>query len=506
MFWKAGSSDFDIITKDTMLMAHVAGEVAKSLKHLSTMYTDRPGSRAFGGPEDPGYLAEDLLATEDIYHIFDDKVGNLLITKLLNELAGYTTRMRYDGVWIDVPMLNDLEPKIKNNVLELEQELNQLAGEEINWNSPTQIVDFLLDQGVKLTEKTPTGNYTVKESVMIKLAEDYPIAQKILDLREVTKEHQFYESYQEYVSPEHPYLHPKLKLAGTRTGRLSCADPNLQQVKRTGPIKLIFKSRFEGGKYGLVDLSQAELRIAALLADDEKFARALLADDVHREVASMVYNKPASKITKGERKASKAITFGLLYGGSPKGLAARSGLSVTDVKKVVKNLFDNFPGLEKFIEETKSKAIQQKYVETPFGRIRDLSNVLLAQGEWSAARQAVNTPIQSAASDIGLVIMYYLNKMIYYYKMKSRVIFGVHDSVILDIHPDEVETIIQYTQEAFQILQKTPLAKYRLFKILPIIGELVIGPSWAEVEGTNENFNPDKVILCSSIGERKIIK
>lgn len=215
----------------------------------------------------------------------------------------------------------------------------------------------------------------------------------------------------------------------------------------------------------------------------------------------MVYNKPADQITKGERKASKAITFGLLYGGTPRGLAERAGLSVSDVTQVVDNFYRNFPGLQQFITEIKAKALEDRHVLTPFGRIRDLNQVLLSRGEFSAGRQAINTPIQSAASDIGLVVMYYLNRMIFHYKMQSRVIFGVHDSVLLDIHPDELDQITQWTKEGFQILQKTPLAKYRMFKILPIIGELVIGDNWAAVEGTNENYNPDAEILCSSLGD-----
>lgn len=498
-FRQVGSEDYDLNTQDTMLMSHVAGQEVKNLKHLSTTFTDRPGSRSFGGPDSASYLAEDLRATEDLFNLFSKQVGDLLITQLLNKLALYVTQMRFRGVHIDYPRLRELKPLMEEKVEDHRARLDGLSETPVNWNSSTQVTEFLLSKKVVLVDKTPTGSYSVKESVMKELARSYPVAQSILDYREAKKELEFFESYLEKTSEGDPLLHPKLNLAGTRTGRLSCSSPNLQQVKRTGPIKTVFTSRHEGGYIGLIDLSQAELRIAALLADDDKFAEALLSDDVHLVVSSLIYGKSPDKVTQGERKASKAITFGLLYGGSPSGLAQRAGLTIPAVKKVIKELYAQYPGLERSIRESQEKALAAGGVTTPFGRFRDLKSLMTAYGMSDAARKAINTPIQSAASDIGLVIMYHVNNRIYQHQRKSSVIFGVHDSVLIDIAPLEVSYVASYVQQAFMFLSKTPLATYRLFNALPITGELIIGKSWAAVEDTNENYDPVRVIPCSSL-------
>jgi len=213
----------------------------------------------------------------------------------------------------------------------------------------------------------------------------------------------------------------------------------------------------------------------------------------------LIYNKPTNKVTKAERKASKAITLGLLYGGSPAGLAQRSGLSIPTVRSVIVELFNHYPGLERSIIESQENALSAGMITSPFGRVRDLKAIILKYGERDAARKAINTPIQSAASDVGLVIMYNCNHRIEEFGLNSTVTFGVHDSVLTDIYPGEKGLVTEYVQESFRLLHKTPLAKYRLFSKLPITGQLVLGKCWAEVEDTNEFYNPTDIIDCSSI-------
>lgn len=502
-----GSYWFDIPLIDTMLVGHIGGEEVLALKHLTTIHTDRPGSRAFGGVEDYSYLTEDLLSTRNILNLWDERgITSAYASKLLCDLLPYILEMKDKGVTLDYKMLMDLTPQYRAAVETTTAALNASAGKTINWGSSQQVVDYLLSKKVPLTEKTDRGAYTVKESVMLALAEKYPVAQEILSLREKQKELEFFESYLERTSPTDSRIHPRMKLTGTRTGRLSCEDPNVQQVKRTGPIKLMYISAYPGGMIGLIDLSQAELRVAALLSGDQKFVEALLSEDVHRELASIGFRKPKDQVTAGERKKSKGVTFGLLYGGSPAGLAARTGLDVKAVEEILQEFFHSFPKLMDFIERTKKEGIREGYVSTPTGRIRDLRGLILQRGESDAERKAINTPIQGTASDVALIIMLNTARRLRELKMKSRVIFGVHDSVLLDIHPEELDRVPQVVQDAFLQIGHSPLADLELFPKLPLVGELVIGKTWAHVESTNENYDKEGNLTypCTSISTDNI--
>lgn len=489
---------------DTMLMAHVSGEEVLALKHLSTMYTDRPGSRAFGGPSDNAYLAEDLLSTEEILDAWL-KVGvhQKFAAQLLNRISTETARMRVEGVYLDQSKLRELLPIFRAEVATAQAALNALAGKTINWNSTDQVVPFLLSRGVTLTEKTKSGGYTIKEQVLLPLAKQYSEVQQLLAYRERVKELTFLEDYAKKTSVDDPYLRPRLKLAGTRTGRLSCENPNVQQVKRTGPIKTLYRSRWPSGYIGLIDLSQAELRVACLLSGDEEFAAALLSEDVHRTMASKAFHKPPEEITSSERKKSKGITFGVLYGGSAKGLASRMGITPNEVQQIMDALFGNYKRLATWIKETRQKGVDQLFIETPFGRKRDLHSIFYAKGSSDVGRKATNTPVQSTASDVALLIMDGTSTATIAKKMKSRVIFGVHDSVLSDIYPTEPEEMAYAVRASFRNLWNTPLADYPLWPHVPLTGEFIIGKSWAAVESTNENYDKDLNLIfpCSSHDE-----
>lgn len=491
---------WDVPVEDTMLMAHCLGETSLSLKHLTTTYTDRPGSRAFGGPNDYGYLAEDVLSTGELYTLFHQRQHTPPVRALLNHLLPGTCAMRRRGVFIDRELLQTrMIPEYEAKTKDLSDLLSNLAGENLNWNSTNQVKDFLLDQGVVLTERTKTGGFSVKESVLLGLADHHPVCKLLLEYRDAAKQLSFLHGYVEITSDAHPYLHPRLLLHGTKTGRLSCTDPNLQQVPRLGPVKLMFRSRWPGGSIGLIDLSQAELRVGALISGDRVFADALLSEDVHRTIASWVFHKPREEVTAIQRKKSKGITFGILYGGGPGGLAKKTNSDPEEVRTIFKEFFGKFEALKDWLDETKGRAIRDRVVDTPFGRIRDLSGLIQTEGEHSAQRKAVNTPIQSTASDVALCIMDYCIHQLREHEMKSRVLFGVHDSVVLEIHPGELNRVSTIVQEAFIALSATPLSSYDLWGYLPLVGELVVGDTWAAVESTSEFYDPTSLkIPCSS--------
>jgi uracil-DNA glycosylase family 4 len=490
---------------DTMLVAHIIGEKVKSLKHLTTMYTDRPGSRAFGGITDPGYLSEDLLSTMELYHLWKDEIEERAILPILNDLVPRIVEMRWRGVPLDLELLEKLEVEFTEQVTRLQAELNLEAGYDLNWNSGDQVISFLLEQGVKLTEKTPSGKFTVKEQVMLTLAEKYPICQKIMDFRAAEKRLSFIHSYKEF-SQHTGKLHPNTKLTGTETGRLSQSDPNLQQVERVGPLKLLFvpsvrkpirlvDGSLKSGSWGLIDLARAELCLACLLSDDDAFAEALMSEDVHRTIASWVYHLDADEVSAAQRKRSKGITFGLLYGGSAKGLAQRVGMDESDVENVMEIFFKRMPKLMRWLEKTGQSGIKNLFIETPMGRHRSLRELMIFEGPKSVKRKAVNTPTQGTASDAMLVILNETFRVLEEENAKTRPLFGVHDSTMLDIYPGEEELSVYAVQEGFKSLRDTPLGKFRLFETLPIEGEVVIGKHWAAVESTSDYYDPENNLV-----------
>lgn len=487
---------------DTMLVAKVAGEDVLALKHLQTKYTNRPGSRAFGNIESPSYLSEDVLGTRDVLAALEKNYPGVLdrpAVKLLNKLVPVVAVMQARGVPINRGRLNEIRNHVKSERASAVTRLHEMAGTKpglFNWNADRQVAQALISSKVPLRVRTKkTGQFSVAEGTLEPLRERYPIVDLLLTTRDFKKQDEFLEKYWIETTDDHPYLHPTLKLHGADTGRLSCAEPNLQQVPRIGPIKLLFIARWTGGKIWIVDLSQAELRIAALLSNDRALMEMLLTDDVHLSVAARVLRKPRDQVTKGERKKIKGIVFGLLYGGTPEGLAARVGVPVKEVAAILVEVFSLFPNLARYIQRIGNNGVRQGYVESITGRHRDLRAILLREGEQGAKRKAVNTPIQGLASDTMLYILDAIAAGVVKRKMKARPMFPVHDSTIGEAPPGEDELMMEVMAEAFQSLNSTVLATLPMWGDLPMLGDAAIGETWAHVESTNEeNYAPD--ITC----------
>lgn len=499
--------------EDTMLMAHVLGYGSsigphdnRKLKHLTTFLTDRPGSHAFGGFYDLAYLAEDVLSTRDLYRVLKPQVQERGAYDLLRRMITTAIGMRYIGVYIDTNKLEEILETYEQLYFDAEMALNEgILDKQINWNSTAQVVEEFLERGIPLTEKTKSGNYSLTKYVLQDLADQgYELPQRLLTLRDIKKDREFLHSYSQETKKRGPYLRPRLRLTGTRTGRLSCADPNLQQVPREGPIKTVFVSRFDGGYIGLVDLSQAELRMVAIISNDHEYAQMLMSGDAHRSVAARINNIPEDQVTSAQRKASKATSFGLLYQSSIRAAAEKANTSVEEMEQIQREYFEAFTKLSTWIDNIKEETRETLQVETPYGRVRDLRDLSFYEGFWSVDRKAVNTPIQSGASDTTLEIFASIGELCVSRGLKSRPIIGVHDSILLDIHPEEVEEVGDLVQDAFTKILTGPLSAYELTQVVPIIGELIIAESWAAAESTNENYNPKWVVPCSSQEKPKI--
>lgn len=497
--WRSDELWDDVKVIDTMLMAYIEGHTNKSLKHLTTFLTNRPGSRGLGGTTDLVYLAEDVISTEAVFNHFYPLVKDKYAYGLLNELVPMFIGMRQTGVAIDNKLFNKILPEMVSEVQGMLDALQKkyAFGEEINWNANKQVAARMLSHHVPLHEYTPTGQVKVTADILEELKDGHKIVSDLLQYREQTKVLAFLESYNGFMQYD-GRLHPILMLDGAETGRLACRYPNLQQVKKTGIIKKLFISQFKGGSIGLVDLAQAELRIAAFLSGDIGFANALNTQDVHRYIASLVFDKPMEEIDSLQRNAAKTIAFGLLYGGGAVGLAGRLNVPVLDVQRVIDIFFSQFPTLMHWIAYLKAVAVQDKQSITLFGRVRDYRDAYCFQGIAAVERQGINTPVQGTASDVMLIIMVKFYNLCVAGGLHSRPTLGVHDSTVIDIYPGEEETVAQYLGQAFISVGDSPLSELKLWKILPIEGELSIGKTWAHTESTSEFFAPDSMYKLSS--------
>lgn len=502
--------------RDTMILAHIAGEETLSLKHLTTRLTDLPGSRGAGGFTDPLYLAEDLRSTLAVYDCLP-RAQQAFAAQVVQDLIPTIVDMRVRGVYINRDILEDVGRHAEQEVKRLEDQLFAVSKVRLNLNSPAQVSKFLLELGIPLTEKTPSGNFSVSEKVLLALEEKLSLGaldsmaqveslKALLEFRGASKlVSGFIKPYREFLEMD-GRLHPRLLLHGTSTGRLSCRNPNLQQVPRVGRLKEAFVSEDPKGLIGLVDLAQAELRVAVLLSGDKALMSALLSEDVHLRIASMILRKDPSLVTSTERKASKKITFGILYGGTPKGLAERAGLSEKRVIEVLRVFRTEFPQLSRWLAdqavfvEKHGQGGEAVRITSPFGRIRKLSpGGIEGHGFGTATRQAVNTPIQSLASDIMLLVLRATTREIREKGLSSRPLFGVHDSLVFDVHDGEAEAFLKILENAFHSIGDSPLANLPLFPKLPILGDAALGPSWASVEETNGAYGPIATRRYSSL-------
>lgn len=476
----------NIQTVDTMLLAHVAGERQLSLKHLSMMYGNFKGRRNTL-TADESYLVEDLLSTECLYNKFKDQLSTFAGQLVCNAVKTFA-EAKVNGVVLD-----------KERLFEVRDDYRKYDTPKYDFNvdSNRELSAYLVSNGVKLIEKTERGDYKVD----IKTLESFkhlPIVEEYLDYQ---KEVGIYQKFvKPYCEMQQFTIRPNIMLFGTETGRLSCSNPNVQQIPNRSLFKDIFRSRFgSDGVIASIDLDQAELRIAALLSGDDVYAKALLSNDFHKLVAAKTFGKREEEVTKQERFVAKSVNFGgVLYGGSAKGIATRINVDPSVVAKVQDWYKQEFVKLTNWIESQKQLAVKTNQVTTHFGRIRSLELVHDRKMRWDEKRRiGVNTAVQSVASDMMLYIACRLSGLLRKYRLESKILFPVHDELLLDIKRSELDQVIELLKQSFKDVLKTPIGKLSLSSTLPISGTLEWGESWLYLK--SDHFKPEGKVKISSL-------
>ncbi len=407
-------------------------------------------------------------------------------------LIEVVAQMKEQGVLLDVKYLKVLSVKFHKELTGLEKRIYDLAGSEFNLNSPKQLGVILFDTlGLKPknAKKTAGGQRSTKESELEKLREEHPIIEEILRYRELQKLVSTYIDNLPDLVGEDGKLHSSLMQTGTTTGRMASRDPNLQNIPARSEEGQAVRKAFVAEKGYLlvaIDYSQVELRIAAILSQDESmmdiFKRG---EDVHAGVASRVFKVEPKNVTSDMRRKAKVINFGILYGMGVNSLRKNLGSETTrgEAQEFLNAYFNTFTRLAEYLEETKTFALEHGYTETIFGRRRYFPGIsstvpfIRAQAE----RMAVNAPIQGSQADMIRIAMVQIFSYIKKEKLSEdvRMLLQVHDELIFEIREDKIKESVPNIMKIM-----TSVLTENKTKGVPVNADIKIGDNWRDLKST----------------------
>ncbi|HEX4268047.1 MAG TPA: DNA polymerase I [Steroidobacteraceae bacterium] len=406
------------------------------------------------------YAAEVADVTLCLHRTLWSKIASVPALERLYEeieqpLVPVLARMERQGVLVDRELLRAQSSRFAVQLQDLLQQARREAGFDINVDSPKQLQQVLFEKlGLPVMRKTPTGQPSTAEDVLEELAESYPLPRIVLDYRALAKLKSTYtDKLPEQINPRTGRIHTSYGQAVAQTGRLSSTDPNLQNIPiRRAEGRRIRQAFIAPTGYVLLaaDYSQIELRIMAHLSGDEGLLTAFAEDrDVHQATAGEVFGVPLTEVTADQRRAAKTINFGLIYGMSPFGLARQLGIQRGAAQSYVERYFQRYPGVRRFMEETRKQARDSGFVETVYGRrlyLPDIRSGNAATRQY-AERSAINAPMQGTAADIIKRAMIAVDAWCTREDAPARLIMQVHDELVLEVRSDAVELVTEAVRE-----------------------------------------------------------
>lgn len=387
--------------------------------------------------------------------------------------------MEKNGIRVDGPGLCAFGETLKSRISDITKEIYEMAGEPFNINSTKKLGEILFDKmGLKNGKKTKTG-YSTSADVLEKLVNEHPIIPLILEYRQLSKLNST------YVEGLHPYIcedgriHGKFHQTVTVTGRISSADPNLQNIPTRMPLGREIRKVFipkEGCVFVDADYSQIELRILAHMAGDERLITAYKSDeDIHAITASQVFDVPLEQVDSSLRRKAKAVNFGIVYGISSFGLGQDLDISRKEAEGYIEKYFSTYSGVKEFLDNTVRDAKQKGYTVTMFGRRRPIPE--LASSNFMTRsfgeRAAMNSPVQGSAADIMKIAMIHVNRELKKRGLASRLVLQIHDELIIETPEDELEEV-----RALLVEQMEGAATLSV----PLLVEANVGNSWYDVK------------------------
>ena len=467
------SAAFCYLSRRTITYEDVTGKGAKQIG-----FSQVPVERA------SEYAAEDADVTLCLHRALWPKIESIPALRRLYEeieqpLVPVLARMERQGVLVDRELLRAQSAKFAAQLQDLLQQARREAGHDINVDSPKQLQQVLFEKlGLPVLRKTPTGQPSTAEDVLEELAASYALPRIVLDYRGLAKLKSTYtDKLPEQINPRTGRIHTSYHQAVAQTGRLSSTDPNLQNIPiRRAEGRRIRQAFIAPPGYVLLaaDYSQIELRIMAHLSGDEGLLAAFAEDrDVHQATAAEVFGLPLADVTADQRRAAKTINFGLIYGMSPFGLARQLGIERSAAQSYVERYFQRYPGVRRFMDDTRKQAREKSYVETVYGRRLYLPDIRSgnAQIRQYAERSAINAPMQGTAADIIKRAMIAVEAWCTREDAPARLIMQVHDELVLEVRSDAVEPVAEAVRE-----RMTSAAELRV----PLRVDVGTGANWDE--------------------------
>ncbi|WP_295957761.1 DNA polymerase I [uncultured Xanthomonas sp.] len=429
---------------DTVKYEDVAGKGAKQIAFSQVAIDDATG-----------YAAEDADITLRLHRTLSAQLdAEPALARVYREiempLVPVLARVEANGVCVDIAELRKQSQDLSQRMLAAQQKATALAGRSFNMDSPKQLQAVLFDE-LKLPAvlKTPKGQPSTNEEALEAIADQHELPRVILEYRGLAKLRSTYtDKLPEMVNPDTGRVHTSYHQAGAATGRLSSSDPNLQNIPiRTDDGRRIRRAFVAppGRKLIACDYSQIELRIMAHLSEDPGLLRAFGSGvDVHRATAAEVFGRKLEEVTGNERRAAKAINFGLMYGMSAFGLARNLGIGRGEAQDYVALYFSRYPGVRDFMERMREQARTQGYVETLFGRRLYLNDINARQQglRAGAERAAINAPMQGTAADIIKRAMVGVDAWLQDHRDRALMILQVHDELVFEADADFVDILL----------------------------------------------------------------
>jgi DNA polymerase-1 len=469
---------------DTLCLEHL-GRALQTYQEMTGKGKAEISFAEVAVPQAANYCGMDSATVLALHRFFEPMLAEMQLEPLLREiempLLEVLVDMEWEGITIDRALFQRLSDELGKDLRRLDEEIARVAGTDLNLNSPRQLASILFDKHqLPVLKKTKTGPSTDADVLEQLAAMGHELPRLILEYRELQKlKGTYVDALPQRVNRTTGRIHTSFNQAGAATGRLSSAEPNLQNIPIRTPRGEAIRAGFiprAGWVFLVADYSQIELRIMAHLSEDPAFIEAFRqGGDIHRQTAALIFNMPAAEVSGEMRARAKTINFATIYGQGPFALSRQLGISLEDAKEFIARYFERFSGVRAFLDRQVELARKQGYVETLFKRrryipeIKDRNFNQRSYGE----RNAQNSPLQGSAADLIKLAMVRIHRALRERGLKSRMLLQVHDELVFEAPPDEVQTLSELVRQ--QMENVTPLR-------VPLVVDIGTGPNWLEAK------------------------
>ncbi|MGH7509052.1 MAG: DNA polymerase I [Gemmatimonadales bacterium] len=469
---------------DTLCLEHF-GRTLQTYEDLSGRGKSQIPFAELAVPLAAKYCGTDSSTVIELHRFFAPMLGGMELEPLLRDieipLLEVLADMEWEGIAIDLAVFQQLSNELARDLARLEEKIARVAGVDLNLNSPRQLASVLFEKHqLPVLKKTKTGPSTDADVLEQLAVMGHELPRLILEYRELQKLKSTYvDTLPQRINPKTGRIHTSFNQAGAATGRLSSAEPNLQNIPvrtaRGEAIRAGFVPR-EGWQFLVADYSQIELRIMAHLSGDTAFIDAFRqGGDIHRQTAALIFSVAPVEVTAEMRARAKTINFATIYGQGPFALSRQLGISQEDARGFIARYFERFSGVRAFLDRQIELARQQGYVETLFKRRRYIPEIkernfnLRAYGE----RNAQNSPLQGSAADLIKLAMVRIHRAIRERRLAGRMLLQVHDELVFESPPEQLDPLAELVRE--QMENVVPLE-------VPLVVDIGTGPNWLEAK------------------------